>query len=97
MSQYQAEITWRCVRAHVTNGNEEANRLADEASRRCDHDDLIQMLELQAKASKILIGHLQRGLSVMAVREIVDCMVVLNADLNMKLQNDYGGNPNYDF
>ena len=56
------------------------------------------MLELQAKASKILIGHLQKGLSVMAVREIVDCMVVLNDDLNMKLQNDYGGNPNpYDF
>ena len=85
MSQYPAEITWRCVRAHVTNGNEEANKLAYEAARKCDHDELIPLLEDQARAINFLIGHLQRGLRGSERNEKLDSMVEINDKINMKL------------
>ena len=94
MSQYPAEITWKFVRAHVTNGNEEANKLADEAARRCDHDELFEMLELQAWASKILMENLHRGLSGSERDEIVDGMVDINDKINRKLQKDYNDHAN---
>ena len=91
MTQYPAEISWTFVRAHCTNGTEEANRLAGVAARRSgNHDEVLEMLELQAKANKILVKYLQDGdfRSQYNTNEMVDIVVEINDRLKTKLLND---------
>ena len=93
MTQYLGEISWRFVRNVRTSGQREANRLAYEAARggHCNnHDELIRLLENQARASKLMIKNLQQGLSgTNLTNEIAELMVEINNVLNMKLLKDY--------
>ena len=99
MTQYLGEISWRFVRNVRTTGQKEANRLAYEAARGChcdNHEELIRMLENQARASKLMIKNLQQGLSgTNLTNEIAELMVEINNVLNMKLLKDYNGNASY--
>ena len=91
MSQYPAEISWTFVRAHCTNGTEEANKLAGVAARRSDRDEVLKMLENQARVNKLLVENLQDGdsRSEYWTNEIVDLFMEITDGLKMKLLNDY--------
>ena len=92
MSSFYGNISWKYVRAHRGNfGNREADRLAREAAARSgsSHDEVLQILEAQTRANRLLKENLQEDDSISQFRrnEILNIVVEINDLLNVKLLN----------
>ena len=95
MNSFYGSISWKYVKAHCGNyGNREADRLARAAAARSgsSHDDVLQILEIQARAraNRLLMKNLQEDDSMSQFRrkEILEIMEEINDLLNVKLLND---------